>query len=289
MYYRKTKNKLLACIILLALVMFMFSNNTSLADTSVPPASAFCPWNVIGSELISQSSDYYDSDYISLLNVESARDAVHDEVPLPTAENNNKILIYHTHTNEAYLESDESRFINLASRSQNAAFTVQEVGKALKNEFAVLGIDSDHDTTNNEAQGYKMAYKMSYASVDTMIEQNGDYIAYLDVHRDAYIANTVPTVTINGESVARIMLVVGGQSPHAEQNHAFARAIMEELNKIHPQLCEKVLYVQSSKYNRIEADNCVIVEVGDNNVTVSEACRAAHYVALAISKVLQRE
>ena len=61
---------------------------------------------------------------------------------------------------------------------------------------------------------------------------------------------------------------------------------MEELNKIHPQLCEKVLYVQSSRYNMIESDNCMIVEVGDNNVTVQEACRAAEYVAEAVSKVL---
>lgn len=307
MYYRKTRNKLIACILLLAAVMCISANKSVLADTSKDNGNIFSPICEVGRTDKGGGTEFVDLVKIDPANSNVPSPVPEDKTPEPvqlsqpagtpqpaatprpadsSASDNGKILIYHTHTNEAYLSSESERSVHLASRSSDASLTVKAVGEAMKNGFASWGRGCDHDITNNEAQGYGKAYKMSYVSVDNMIEKNGKYAAYLDVHRDAYISGTVPTVNINGENVARIMLVIGGKSPHAEQNHAFARKVMEELNKIHPQLCEKVLYVQSSGYNMIESDNCMIVEVGDNNVTVQEACRAAEYVAEAVSKVL---
>lgn len=281
MYYRKTKNKIIACVLLLFVVMCVPAKKYVFADTQ--SKAVFSPLTVVG--FADREYDNADTERVEIgsINGEAQSDVKTEE---DSYKNNGRILIYHTHTNEAYLTSEAERNVKLASRSSDAAYTVLAVGSALQDSFAKLGIDSDHDTSNNEAQGYSKAYTMSRISVADMIEANGEYEVYLDVHRDAYASGTTPTVTINGESVARVMLVIGGRSPHAEQNHAFAQRVMERLNKIHPQLCEKVLYVQSSKYNNIEADNCAIVEIGDNNVTVEEASRAATYVALAVSMVI---
>lgn len=281
MYYRKTKNKIIACVLLLFVVMCVPAKKYVFADTQ--SKFVFSPLTIVG--FANRECDNSDTERVEIgsVNGEAKSDIKTEE---DSYNNNGRILIYHTHTNEAYLTSEEERNVKLASRSSDAAFTVQAVGSAMQDSFAKLGIDSDHDTSNNEAQGYSKAYTMSHISVADMIEANGEYAVYLDVHRDAYASGTAPTVTINGESVARVMLVIGGRSSHAEQNHAFAQRVMERLNKIHPQLCEKVLYVQSSKYNNIEADNCAIVEIGDNNVTVEEASRAAAYVALAVSMVI---
>ena len=62
-----------------------------------------------------------------------------------------------------------------------------------------------------------------------------------------------------------------------------------ELNAIHPKLCEKVLVATNSKYNQDYSDKCLLIEVGDNAVTVEEACNAAEYVAIAIGRVLAKE
>lgn len=281
MYYRRTKNRIILCVLLLAAVMCVPAKKYVFADTKND--GLFSPFALIGSAMSTEVD--LNTELVTIDSVNGAAHKDYATVETPSRDNG-KILIYHTHTNEAYLASETERNVSLASRSSSAELTVQAVGEAMQEGFARLGTDSDHDMTNNEAEGYSKAYLMSYASVDSMVAKNGEYSAYLDVHRDAYISGTIPTVTINGESVARIMLVIGGRSPRAEQNHAFAGKVMEELNKIHPQLCEKVLYVQSSRYNILEADNCMIVEVGDNNVTVQEACRAAEYVAEAVSRVL---
>lgn len=281
MYYRKTRNKIIACVLLLFIVMCIPAKKYVFADTQ--GKDMFSPLTAVG--FTDKKCDTADTERIEIGSVNGAAQSNVAAEELPN-ENNGRILIYHTHTNEAYLASEAERNIKLAGRSSDELLTVCAVGSAMQDGFAALGIDSDHDTSNNEAQGYSKAYTMSYKSVSNMIEANGEYAAYLDIHRDAYISGTVPTVTINGESVARVMLVVGGRSPHAEQNHAFAQRVMEKLNKIHPQLCEKVLYVQSSRYNNIEADYCTIIEIGDNNVTVEEASRAANYVALAVSMVI---
>lgn len=282
MYYRKTKNRILASVLLLAVVLCISLNSSGFAYTR-DFYGVFSPMGAIGHGVLNSE------DIINLGAILPSGDITNDSWYDDTnTGNNNRILIYHTHTNEAYLETDENRFENLAGRSSNAELTVKKVGKTLQDALAAYGFDSDHNPANNEEQGYNNAYYLSADLIESMIEQNGEYMAYIDVHRDAYIKNTVPTVTINGQSVARIMLVVGGKSDYADENYAFALKVAEELNKVDPQLCEKVSFVQSSKYNQ-NSDHFLLVEVGDNAVTIDEACRAVEYVAMAVAKVLNNE
>ncbi len=309
MYSRTTRNKILASILLLIITLCASGDNKSYADTNIF-AESFSPSEVLletpspspdtvptatPTPIISESTPTPEVTPTPEISPTPGVELDNITTPSPTpppddaptlSENNGKVFIYHSHTNEAYLKSEADRDVNPAGRSNDASITVKAAGEALKNSLAMLGIDTDHDLTNNEANGYSSAYKTSHITVQNAIAQNGKYTAYLDIHRDAFIKGTIPTVKINGENVARIMLVVGGSSPHASGNHEFAKKIMAELNKIHPSLCEKVLYVQNSAYNKIESDNCVIVEIGDNNVTTEEACRAANYVAEAVAKVL---
>ena len=130
---------------------------------------------------------------------------------------------------------------------------------------------------------------MSGELINSNIQANGEYTVYIDLHRDAYAQNTIPTVEIDGKSVAKVMLVVGGKSSNTEKNREFANKVAQELKAIHPSLCEKVLFATQSKYNQEYADRCLLIEVGDNAVTVEEACNASEYVALAIGRVLARE
>ncbi len=196
-----------------------------------------------------------------------------------------RILVYHSHTTEAYLEEVGTRGEKLASRSGNYYLTVNYVGEVLCDKLAEYGIDSDHDKNNNEAEGYGRAYILSKEGIYRMIEENGEYSVYIDLHRDSYSKGSKPTVEIDGRSVARIMLVVGGRSEHGEADRALAEKLMKALNEIHPQLCEKVLWVSSSDYNQI-SDTSLLIEIGDNGVSVSEAAAAAEYAALALAKVI---
>ena len=94
MYYRTTKNRLLASIFLLVIVMLIPANKSVLADTHL--SGSFSPWKSIGGVV----SDY---DGIDLIQITPSSDA-HERLPSDDGalNTNNKILIYHTHTNEIH-------------------------------------------------------------------------------------------------------------------------------------------------------------------------------------------
>lgn len=271
MYYsNKTIRRILASILVLSTILYLSEINAYSSDKYFLPA------------------EYLRSENKSL-NVLSTNIAEQKNNIYPEFNTNCKILLYHTHTNEAYLQSAENRYEHLASRSNDETLTVREVGNSLCSELAKLGYDSDHDSSDNEVQGYNNAYTLSDALINKNISENGKYLVHIDLHRDAYAKNTVPTMEIDGKSVAKIMFVVGGKCDNSDENYKFALSVADELNSEHPGLCEKVLFVKTSRYNQQYSNRSLLIEIGDNAVTVEEACNATQYVAQAIGKVLSKE
>lgn len=271
MYYsNKTIRRILSSILILSAILYLSQINAYSANT------CFLPISYLSNE----------NKHLSVIstNIAEQKDNYHTEF-----NTNCKILLYHTHTNEAYLNSAENRYEHLASRSNDETLTVREVGNALCDAFAKLGYDSDHDSSNNEAQGYNNAYTLSNELINKNISENGQYLVHIDLHRDSYTKNTVPTMEIDGKSVAKIMFVVGGKCENSDENYKFALSVANELNSSYPGLCEKVLFVKNSAYNQQYSNRSLLIEVGDNAVTVEEACNATPYIAQAIGKVLSRE
>lgn len=211
-----------------------------------------------------------------------------EKLPADITENdevNGKVLIYHTHTNEAYLKNEQERIQQLyASRTNDSEYTVVKTGNTLTDALEKYGISVDHDTSNNEENGYNRAYATSMSNITSMTKENGKYSLYIDLHRDSYTKNVDSTVTIDGVKVAKVMFVVGTQAPDYKNNLALAEKMMELLNEIHPQLCERVLEVDTN-YNQNISDHALLIEVGDNAVTAEEASRAAEYVAQALAEL----
>ena len=196
------------------------------------------------------------------------------------------VLIYHTHTAEAYLKDEnERKAVSLVGRTVNPSLSVCAAGVTLSDKLASLGVSTVHNTSNNEKNGYNSSYSMSRANVKADIKKYGKFTVYIDVHRDAYIKGVEPTVNVNGVQSARIMIVLGKKSPHYEKNLALSEAIKAELDKIHPELCIKILKVDAT-YNQDLDDNFILVEIGNNGVTVEEAQNASEFLALAIANVL---
>jgi len=197
-----------------------------------------------------------------------------------------RILIYHTHTAEAYLMDEEERkAVTTVNRTNNTAKSVCAAGVAFSNELLRLGVDTVHNTSNNEREGYNSSYTLSRNNVKSDIKKYGNFTAYFDVHRDAYIKGTDPTVTVNGKECAKIMIVLGKRSPYYEKNLALSEKIKERLDSYHPDLCIKILKVDAT-YNQDLDDNFILVEIGNNGVTVEEAQNAAGLFAKAVAEVL---
>lgn len=218
----------------------------------------------------------------------------HAEV-IREAETRPRVLIYHTHTYEAYEPTAEQAYKALEKwRTADSAHNVIAVGRALAADLNALGIDVVHDTTAFEPPTLDDAYTRSLGMLETRRAAGETYDLYIDLHRDA-IASTSTlrrTVTIGGTDVARFMLLVGkgttggyAQKPDWEANLRMARAITDGLNAQCDSLARDVK-IKTGRFNQHVADCCVLIECGMNTNTLEEVLAGVPYLAEAIAGVL---
>ena len=128
------------------------------------------------------------------------------------------------------------------------------------------------------------AYKASLATVEKHLK-NEKYDIILDIHRDALSGNSNfrPTAIINGETSAKIMIVVGSNDAGLKhdnwmQNLKFAIALQEKGNEMYPGLFRE-LHLSTSRYNQHTSDKTLIIEVGATGNTMEETDIAMKYFA----------
>lgn len=206
-----------------------------------------------------------------------------------------RVLIYHTHTYEAYEQSAGEEYTALERwRTADSAYNVVTVGQALAANLKALGIDAVQDTTAFEPPTLDDAYMRSLAMLEARRAAGEEYDLYIDLHRDA-VASTATlrrTVTISGTDVARFMVLVGkgttggyAEKPDWEANLRIAQAITDALNAQCDNLARNVK-VKTGRFNQHVADHCVLIECGMNTNTLGEVLAGIPYLAQAIADVL---
>lgn len=207
-----------------------------------------------------------------------------------------RILIYHTHTTEAYTETEQYPYEEngewrTKQNDRNIVAVGEQLAKLLREEygFAVL-----HDTTDHEPPKLGTAYSRSVLTMEKYKEEYPSITMFIDVHRDAGKTHEEGSdyVVLGGEKVARMMFVVGtgegatgtgfGEMPDFNANYALAKAITERLLTVHPKLMRNIR-VKTGRYNQHISDQCLLVEVGHNINTLEEALAAVPYLAEAIA------
>lgn len=202
------------------------------------------------------------------------------------------ILIYHTHTTEAYCPTEQNSYETSGDyRTKDQTKNVVAVGEALKQcleeqyGFTVL-----HDTTDHEPPQLSTAYERSEQTMNTYREAYPSLVLFIDLHRDAYNVTDEPTtdfVSVYQEEAARLMFVVGkgekyDEKPYFESNLVLATLITDHLNSIHEEWMRPIR-IKSGRYNQHIAPHCLLVEVGHNANTLEQALAAVPYLAEGIA------
>lgn len=208
-----------------------------------------------------------------------------------------QVLIYHTHSYEAYDKQPDQDYTETAQwRTMDNNYNIAAVGEALAKQLSTkYGIAVLHDETDNECSQLGTAYTRSLKTVQDDLAQNPSLKILIDLHRDAYSAGINPhTVTINGKQVARVMIVIGtgeGQTgvgfsvkPNWQENMKLAKAITDRLNDFDPQLARSV-DIKTGRYNQHVSTGAVLIEVGDNKDTLDDALNTVPFLAQAIADV----
>lgn len=197
-----------------------------------------------------------------------------------------QVLIYHTHTTEGYMPY-YTGYYNAGDVPRNDTYqnTVVAVGDALEAELTAAGIAVIHDTTIYDYPNYRGSYERSVVTMEEMLKRYPSIKVTLDIHRDGLMVNSTdmlkPTVTVEGQKAAQLMLVCGVLStealPHPawQKNLSFAAKLQQALESRHPSLC-RPLSLTGARYNQYVTTGSLLIEVGSEGNTLEEATYSAH-------------
>ena len=215
-------------------------------------------------------------------------------VPTPPPVSRARVLIYHTHTYEAYEPTDIHSYTKTETwRTKNNDCNVVRVGAELSALLRALGYEVTHDTTAHEPPDLSAAYSRSLTMLENYAAAGETFDLYIDLHRDAYMDSMAGknTVAAGGTQIARLMFLVGkgtGQTgagftdrPDFEANLAIAQQMTAHLNDQVENLC-RAISVKSGRFNQHVAPRCVLVEAGNNKNTLEHVLAAMPYLADAI-------
>jgi stage II sporulation protein P len=211
-----------------------------------------------------------------------------------TISKNDKVLIYHTHTSESYTPSTSNKYEQSDYyRTEDAKYNVVNVGDELSNQLSKINLSVIHDNTHHDFPSYNGAYKASLVTIQRDMKKNF-FKLLIDIHRDALGNNATfkPTVQINGETVARIMFVVGTNDAGLDhdnwmENLKFALKIQNRANEMYPGLFRE-LHLSTSRYNQHVSTGALLLEVGATGNTLEEANASIKYFSNVIADLMAK-
>ena len=204
-----------------------------------------------------------------------------------------QVLILHTHATETYqtwpdLVYDRS----FTARTRNTALNMCAVGARMAEMLNAAGINTLHDETLHDSPSYTESYDRSHATTLEYLRQYPSIKVVLDVHRDAIEdadgTRVKPVCTIDGESIAQVMIIAGCDNgstinlPNWRLNLRFAAAWEEAMESRFPGLTRPVL-CGYRYYNQDLTTGSLLIEIGGHANTIEEALRAGEFAAQALA------
>ena len=200
-----------------------------------------------------------------------------------TADGSPQVLIYHTHSTEAYTpEGSDTYTASGDYRTRDTNQNVVRVGTELTKVLESRGIGVIHITDIFDDPAYNGSYGRSLTAAEQVLEQYPDIAVTIDLHRDAILNNDGSqyrvATTLDGQEVAQLMLVIGTDAsglahPNWWDNMNFAVNLQADLNGAYPDLMRDV-NLRSQRFNTHLRSGSILLECGSSGNTLQEAIRA---------------
>ena len=231
-----------------------------------------------------QATDFFENIYIRNVTAASEIDIesiVNRGCELPVEDYSEPVvLIYHTHTTESYIMTDNGEFSSsYPTRSDDKNINMVRVGDEITAVLESEGIGVIHDRTIYDAS-YNGAYDKSRQGIEKLLKKYPSVVITLDIHRDAIYyddyTRVKPATEINSEKAAQLMIIAGAEGGNVssfsdwEKNLAFAVNLQKYANNKYENLM-KPIYFCNRKYNMDLTPYSLLIEVGTDVNTLSEA------------------
>lgn len=207
-----------------------------------------------------------------------------------------EVLIYHTHTSEAYSQEFTGFYYkDMETRTGNQEKSVVAAGARLKQVLESMGIGVIHDTTVNDTL-YNGSYSRSWEVLQRNLEEYPGIQVTIDVHRDSMTTQEgvkyKPTALVNNRKAAQCMVLTGcditgdwGDFPDWQENLHLALRLQQEATRLYPQLMRPLSF-SDSKYNMNATPGSLLIEIGTEVNTAAEASYAGELIGRALGNVL---
>lgn len=201
-----------------------------------------------------------------------------------------QVLIYHTHSQEAYADSvpgDES-------------MTVVGAGAKLAELLESYGIRVLHHKGQYDTADRDYAYAYAEDGLIEILEQNPSIEVIIDLHRDGVADDTRLVTEVDGKPTAQFMFFNGlsrlkstGDIDYLKNenragNLAFSFQLQVKCMEYYPNLARSI-YLKGYRYNMQYREKSLLVELGAQTNTVEEVYNALPPLAHVISMVLLGE
>ena len=194
------------------------------------------------------------------------------------------VLILHTHTTESYTRQDEEYQETSSWRTLDKDYNMLSVGALVAEHLEKNGIRVVRDETLHDYPSYNGSYIRSRQTLRERLEQHSGIRLVLDLHRDAAGTDTNQMRTsavVDGKSSAQLMIVIGTNHDHYEENLSLGLKLHAQLERQSPGIM-RPLQLRAQRFNQDLSGGALLIEVGAAGNSHKEARMAAEELAKAI-------
>ena len=203
-----------------------------------------------------------------------------------------QILIYHSHSQETFVDSREGRVED----------TIVGVGDYLTQlltetyGYKVIHVTETFDIVDGQIDR-SAAYDYARPYIEQILEENPSIEVVIDLHRDGVPEDRHLVTEINGKPTAQIMFynglsytADGGQvdylpNPYIQDNLAFSFQLEYQAAQYYPELYRGI-YLAALRYNLHLRPRALLLEAGAQTNTVQEVKNAMEPFADILNRVL---
>lgn len=238
-------------------------------------------------------SNFYTVDSVTYINPSelNASELLGKDLRIDLSTGGSKILIYHTHSQETFVDSDNDPSTSIVG----IGCYLTEI---LNNKYKIPTMHHEgvYDLINGKLDRSE-AYEFAKPEVEQILAENPSIEVVIDLHRDG-VADTTHLVTeINGKPTAQIMFfnglsrtrvngdLAGMANPYLQDNLAFSLQMKIAAETKYPGFARRN-YLRGYKYNMDLMPRMLLIEAGAQTNTVEEMRNAMEVLADLLNSVL---
>lgn len=238
-------------------------------------------------------SNFYTVDSVTYINPSelNASELLGKDLRIDLSTGGSKILIYHTHSQETFADSDNDPSTSIVGIGRYLT-------EILNNKYKIPTMHHEgvYDLNNGKLDRSE-AYEFAKPEVEQILAENPSIEVVIDLHRDG-VADTTHLVTeINGKPTAQIMFfnglsrtrvngdLVGMANPYLQDNLAFSLQMKIAAETKYPGFARRN-YLRGYKYNMDLMPRMLLIEAGAQTNTVEEMRNAMEVLADLLNSVL---